>query len=292
MCILATHNLYGIRTHEKPSSEMQMEMTITAAIINLIVIKVLNFVYNKLAIWLNNLELKRTQNEYDEALSTKIYLLHFINYYSSIFYIALIKGKFVGTPNKYNRIFGLRQEECSHAGCLLDLFVQLGIIMIGGQAFNAVYEYLIEPFTSYFIRKVVIDKCGGNKLKIVSPLIVCNQWTEDYNLKTYTQNGLFDEYLEMSKDLQLFNIKIFSQSEYIFSYAIWICHNIRDCISAGTIVRFNQQHVGNSLGCQEIFIFLSSVCASSSAKYWCVVLYNESNRKDFGSIECTHNIFQ
>lgn len=236
MCILATHNLYGIRTHEKPSSEMQMEVTITAAIINLMVIKVLNFVYNKLAIWLNNLELKRTQNEYDEALSTKIYLLHFINYYSSIFYIALIKGKFVGTPNHYNRIFGLRQEECSHAGCLLDLFVQLGIIMIGGQAFNAVSEYLIEPFTSYFKRKIGID----NKLKVVPPLIICNQWTEDFNLKTYTQNGLFNEYLEMSKDLQMFNIKIFSQFKHIFSYAIWICHNICDCISTGSIVRFNQ----------------------------------------------------
>lgn len=53
----------------------------------------------------------RTQTEFDESLTIKIYLFQFVNYYASIMYIAFFKGKFIGYPAKYNRIFGLRQEE-------------------------------------------------------------------------------------------------------------------------------------------------------------------------------------
>lgn len=44
-------------------------------------------------------------------------MLQFINYYSSIFYIAFFKGKMVGYPGDYNRVFGSRQEE------VCDIFV-------------------------------------------------------------------------------------------------------------------------------------------------------------------------
>ena len=56
-------------------------------------------------------EYLRTQTEFDESLTVKIYLFQFVNYYTCIFYIAFLKGKFVGYPSKYNRIVGLRQEE-------------------------------------------------------------------------------------------------------------------------------------------------------------------------------------
>nr|CAI5822415.1 unnamed protein product [Callosobruchus analis] len=58
-------------------------------------------------------ELLRTQTEFDDSLTLKIYLLQFINYYASIFYIAFFKGKFIGHPKGYNRFFGYRQEEVS-----------------------------------------------------------------------------------------------------------------------------------------------------------------------------------
>lgn len=84
---------------------------ITAGLINLLCIIILNCLYDKLAVWLTELELQRTQTEYDESLALKNYIFQFVNYYSSIFYIAFLKGKFVGYPSKYNRIFGFRQEE-------------------------------------------------------------------------------------------------------------------------------------------------------------------------------------
>jgi len=70
-------------------------------------------VYDWLAVKLTEMELLRTQTEFDDSLTLKIYLFQFVNYYTSIFYIAFLKGKFVGYPAKYNLVFGWRQEEVS-----------------------------------------------------------------------------------------------------------------------------------------------------------------------------------
>lgn len=61
--------------------------------------------------YLTEFELLRTQTEFDDSLTLKIYLLEFVNYYASIFYIAFFKGKITGSPKRYNKIFGYRQEE-------------------------------------------------------------------------------------------------------------------------------------------------------------------------------------
>lgn len=43
-------------------------------------------------------ELPRTQTDYENSLTMKMFLFQFVNYYSSCFYIAFFKGKFVGYP--------------------------------------------------------------------------------------------------------------------------------------------------------------------------------------------------
>ena len=63
-------------------------------------------IYSRIALWITDLELHRTQTEYDEALALKTYLLQCINFYSSILYIAIFKGKFTGHPWDYNRLLG------------------------------------------------------------------------------------------------------------------------------------------------------------------------------------------
>ena len=55
----------------------------------------------------------RTQTEFEDNLTFKVFIFQFINFYSSIFYIAFFKGKFHGYPAQYNRIFRYRQEEVS-----------------------------------------------------------------------------------------------------------------------------------------------------------------------------------
>ena len=38
-------------------------------------------------------ELHRTPTEYEDSFITKMYLFQFVNFYSSLFYIAFFKGK-------------------------------------------------------------------------------------------------------------------------------------------------------------------------------------------------------
>ena len=37
----------------------------------------------------------RTQTDYENSLTFKVFIFQFVNYYSSIFYIAFFKGKWV-----------------------------------------------------------------------------------------------------------------------------------------------------------------------------------------------------
>jgi len=42
---------------------------------------------------LSFVELHRTQTEFDDNFTAKMYVFQFVNFYSSIFYIAFFKGK-------------------------------------------------------------------------------------------------------------------------------------------------------------------------------------------------------
>ncbi|XP_049887733.1 anoctamin-1 isoform X3 [Pectinophora gossypiella] len=161
----------------------------TAAGINLVFIFIFNYIYQYLAEWLTEKELLRTQTEFDDSLTLKIYLLQFVNYYASIFYIAFFKGKFVGRPGDYVRLFGHRQEECAPGGCLLELSIQLAIIMIGKQFMNTIVEMMMP----YLLKWWNIIRTIGRKNKIKSTL----QWVKDFKLVDFGHMGLFPEYLEM-----------------------------------------------------------------------------------------------
>ncbi|KAJ8950967.1 hypothetical protein NQ318_006351 [Aromia moschata] len=169
---------------------------VTAALMNLVFIFVLNSIYDRLAGWLTEMELQRTQTEFDDSLALKIYMFQFVNYYSSIFYVAFFKGKFVGYPSKYNKIFGYRQEECNPGGCLMELTIQLAIIMVGNQAVNTILEMVVPLLMKmYQTFKITtgLEKADAEE----DTLITCNQWTEDYKLSHFESHSLFSEYLEM-----------------------------------------------------------------------------------------------
>ena len=83
----------------------------TAAALNLVMILILNQIYSRIAYWLTELEMPRTQTEFDNSLTLKMFILQFINYYSSLLYIAFFKGRFIGTPGDFDDE-SLTQEEC------------------------------------------------------------------------------------------------------------------------------------------------------------------------------------
>lgn len=155
---------------------------------------------NKNSCYYFQIELLRTQTEFDDSLTLKIYLLEFVNYYASIFYIAFFKGKFTGYPGNYNRFLGFRQEECGPGGCLLELCIQLSIIMIGKQAMNTILEMLFPLFYKWLNTLKV--HVGSKKLEDPNKRYSSRkylQWVRDYKLVQWGPRSLFPEYLEMGK---------------------------------------------------------------------------------------------
>ncbi|TSM52274.1 Anoctamin-5 [Bagarius yarrelli] len=93
----------------------QLATSVTASCINFVIIMILNFLYERVAIWITDMEIPKTHLEYENKLTIKRFLFQFVNYYSSCFYVAFFKGKFVGYSGKYAYMFnewsGLRNEE-------------------------------------------------------------------------------------------------------------------------------------------------------------------------------------
>uniref|UniRef100_A0A803YDN1 Anoctamin n=1 Tax=Meleagris gallopavo TaxID=9103 RepID=A0A803YDN1_MELGA len=154
-------------------SSVRVTVTATAVIINLVVIIFLDEVYGCIARWLTQIEVPKTDKNFEERLIFKAFLLKFVNAYTPIFYVAFFKGRFVGRPGDYVYIFhSFRMEECAPGGCLMELCIQLSIIMLGKQ--------LIQ----------------NNLFEIGIPAHEKKQRYEvDYNLEPFS--GLTPEYMEM-----------------------------------------------------------------------------------------------
>ncbi|NXF05596.1 ANO6 protein, partial [Smithornis capensis] len=166
----------------------QTATSVTASLISFVVIMILNIIYEKVAILITDFELPRTQTDYENSLTTKMFLFQFVNYYSSCFYIAFFKGKFVGHPG--NPVYWLgkyRNEECDPGGCLLELTTQLAIIVGGKAIWNNIQEVLV-PLAKNLIGR---SSAAARSEKVVP------RWEEDYHLQPIGRLGLFYEYLEM-----------------------------------------------------------------------------------------------
>ncbi|XP_053777562.1 anoctamin-6 isoform X2 [Desmodus rotundus] len=162
--------------------------SITASLINFVIIMILNIIYEKVAIMITDFELPRTQTDYENSLTMKMFLFQFVNYYSSCFYIAFFKGKFVGHPGDLVYWLGkYRNEECDPGGCLLELTTQLTIIMGGKAIWNNIQEVLLPWVKNLFGRYCTVS--GSEK---ITP-----RWEQDYHLQLMGRLGLFYEYLEM-----------------------------------------------------------------------------------------------
>ncbi|MBN3315655.1 ANO5 protein, partial [Atractosteus spatula] len=73
-----------------------------------------------------HLEIPRTHLEYENRLTMKMFLFQFVNYFSSCFYVAFFKGKFVGYPGKYIYMFDKwRNEEVPGFLSVLGVGVQI-----------------------------------------------------------------------------------------------------------------------------------------------------------------------
>ncbi|KAI6228301.1 Anoctamin [Aphelenchoides besseyi] len=181
----------------------------TTAVINLCAILVFNQIYNSLALKLTEMEYPRTQTEFDNSYTVKVFAFQFVNYYASLFYIAFMKHRrtYVIDVVENTSLFGYKLEQCDGANCMVELIVQLAVIMIGKQFVNAFAE-TCTPILWNAIRRWRL-RLPENSLQRQERIrkesqVVIESATEsvslverDYSLNPVTEQFLFDEYLEM-----------------------------------------------------------------------------------------------
>ncbi|XP_041964894.1 anoctamin-5 isoform X2 [Alosa sapidissima] len=170
----------------------QLATSVTASCINFVIIMILNFLYERVAIWITDMEIPKTHLEYENRLTVKMFLFQFVNYYSSCFYVAFFKGKFVGYPGDPAYMFdnkwsGLRNEECDPGGCLIELTTQLVIVMTGKQVWGNIQEALVPWLKNWWVSRSARNH----------PESLYSRWEQDHDLQHFSQLGLFYEYLEM-----------------------------------------------------------------------------------------------
>ncbi|TPP65893.1 Anoctamin [Fasciola gigantica] len=185
-----------------------MITTLTGSVINLIFIFIMKMIYDRLAVKMTDLELHRTQIEYDNSLTLKLYLLQFVNYYSSVFYIAFIQGTTSALPGSDSMV--VQSTGCDQGDCLFELFLQLTIIMVGKQLLNFCQEAIMPVLLRLFNRFKTKNRENRRRAaESILPrddaklkpdeqarkrLLACRA---DYNLLDPGSRPLFNEYLEM-----------------------------------------------------------------------------------------------
>uniref|UniRef100_A0A6Q2Y4N8 Anoctamin n=1 Tax=Esox lucius TaxID=8010 RepID=A0A6Q2Y4N8_ESOLU len=143
----------------------------------------------------------RTESEWENSFALKMFLFQFVNLNSSTFYIAFFLGRFAGRPGKYNKLFNRwRLEECHPSGCLIDLCLQMGVIMVLKQIWNNFMELGYPLLQNWWSRRKIKQterKERKGEGENVENKVQLPQWDKDWNLQPMNAHGLVDEYLEM-----------------------------------------------------------------------------------------------
>ncbi|XP_061775942.1 anoctamin-1-like isoform X6 [Nerophis ophidion] len=174
-------------------NHVQLTVKTTAAIINLVVILILDEVYGAVARWLTVLEVPKTDKNFEERLIFKTFILKFVNAFTPIIYIAFFRGRLVGRPGNYLYVFeSYRMEECTHGGCLMELCIQLSITMLGKQLIqNNLFEIGI-PKLKKFVRYIQSKQGTSQEEERQKKL---KRYEADHFLEPFA--GLTPEYMEM-----------------------------------------------------------------------------------------------
>ncbi|CAH8605802.1 unnamed protein product [Schistosoma guineensis] len=205
--------------HHNPmvQSTSGMIATMTGSLVNLVTIFFLKLIYDRMAIKLTDVEHHRTQVEYDNSLTLKLYLLQFVNYYSSIFYIAFIQGTTSAVPGSDHIL--IQSTGCDQGDCLFELFIQLVIIMVGKQIFSFIQESLMPILLKLFFKFRSMKRSSNhanhnymnstnyNEQNSVTTSLLPAKYRSlrgrnilcraDFNMLDPGSRPLFNEYLEM-----------------------------------------------------------------------------------------------
>ncbi|XP_051515951.1 anoctamin-7-like isoform X2 [Myxocyprinus asiaticus] len=192
--VIIYRSIVSVMMFETGSSVLRTQAgniaNISSSLVNLALILLLGQVYTALAEQLTKWEMHRTQTQYEDAFTFKVFIFQFVNFYSSPFYVAFFKGRFVGYPGHYGTLFGMRNEDCGPGGCLIELAEQLCIIMVGKQLISNVQEFVIPKIKAWRQKRAL---SSVKKAQSAEEEPKC--WEQDFEL--IPCEGLFDEYLEI-----------------------------------------------------------------------------------------------
>ncbi|TKS73397.1 von Willebrand factor [Collichthys lucidus] len=197
ICMLS---VWSMNPDPEAKASVRMTVTTTGIILNMLVVLVLEEVYGAIAVWLTELELPKTKEEFEERLIFKSFFLKSMNAFAPIFYVAFFKGRFAGRPGDYVYVFGdYRMEECAPPGCLIELCIQLSMIMLGKQLIqNNVFEVLIPKLKKMY-RTMQEEKgkkrAAENNEENEEDRRPKQQFDKDFTLEPF--EGVSPEYMEM-----------------------------------------------------------------------------------------------
>ncbi|XP_034089537.1 anoctamin-1 [Gymnodraco acuticeps] len=197
ICMLS---VWSMNPDPEAKASVRMTVTTTGIILNMLVVLVLEEVYGSIAVWLTELELPKTKEEFEEKLIFKSFFLKSMNAFAPIFYVAFFKGRFAGRPGDYVYVFGdYRMEECAPPGCLIELCIQLSMIMLGKQLIqNNVFEVLIPKLKKMY--RTIQEEKGKKRAaqdedSVAEEKRPKQQFDKDFTLEPY--EGVTPEYMEM-----------------------------------------------------------------------------------------------
>ncbi|XP_051996823.1 anoctamin-1-like isoform X1 [Xyrauchen texanus] len=172
-------------------SNVRATVKTTAAVINLIIIIIMDEIYGAIARWLTVLEVPKTDKSFEERLIFKTFILKFANAFTPIVYLAFFRGRLIGRPGNYIYVMGsYRMEECAHAGCLMELCIQLCITMLGKQLIqNNLFEIGIPKLKKLLRQRKMDSKQQEEFNKTL------HRHEKDHFLGPFV--GLNPEYMEM-----------------------------------------------------------------------------------------------
>ncbi|TRZ00629.1 hypothetical protein DNTS_015389, partial [Danionella cerebrum] len=190
---ISTQAALSLSSDPLTRSNVHLTVRTTAAVINLIIILILDELYGALARWLTVMEVPKTEKSFEERLIFKTFILKFFNAFTPIIYIAFFRGRLGGRPGSYLYVFeSYRMEECAHGGCLMELCIQLSITMLGKQLIqNNLFEIGI-PKLKKLIRFIKSKRSSFQEPKHEQKL---QRYETDHFLEPFA--GLTPEYMEM-----------------------------------------------------------------------------------------------
>uniref|UniRef100_A0A914XQP7 Anoctamin n=1 Tax=Plectus sambesii TaxID=2011161 RepID=A0A914XQP7_9BILA len=173
-----------------------MFSTITASIINAVLIMILERIYGKIAWVLTEKEFPRTDSAFENSYTYKMYIFQFVNYYATLFYLAFLQDILSTTP-KHDTLL---TDRCPPTGCTFSVTTQLAIILILKQANNVpfLFDIMMTISNAMEIGVPVASNWWKRRKNIHESVInPYTRYEKDFDLMPHNGLPLFSEYFEM-----------------------------------------------------------------------------------------------